>query len=215
MLTALLSGFRSVNAQTVNWAALNEENKHIVNASFGYEYGFVYGLGYGYQIKTRLFPIIADIDYSSPSGDNIIDDFKTRIGGQIRWIEFNNFQFSTQIKSVFRRYDNDLSRLVNFGCVVGGVFGYYRPKWFVSGEFGFDKAIVTHLKQSQKYKDQYPDAVSGWYLPTGGNFFYGIQSGYSFRSSEVNIKIGKMINQDLKTTPIIPYYMQLGYNLKF
>ncbi len=205
-----------MNAQTINWASLKEENKHIVNASFGLEYGVIYGLGYGYQIKTRLFPIVANLEYSFPSGNKIFDDFKTKIGGQIRWIEYHGFQFSTKIYGVFRRYENDFVRLVNFGSDMSGIIGYYRPKLFVAGEVGFDKAIVTHFKHSKAYKDQYPDVVDGWYEPaTGGNFYYGLQAGFSFRKQDIYLRAGKILTQDFKTTPMVPIYGQLGYNIKF
>jgi hypothetical protein len=216
LISVLALSISSVNAQTINWASLKEENKHIVNASFGLEYGVIYGLGYGYQIRTRLFPIVASVEYSFPSGNNIFDDFKTKIGGQIRWIEYHNFQFSTKIHGVFRTYENDFVRLLNFGSDMSGIIGYYRPKWFVAGEVGFDKAIVTHFRHSKEYRDQYPGAVNGWYEPaTGGNFYWGLQAGFSFGKHDIYLRAGKILTQDFKTTPMIPIYGQLGYNIKF
>jgi hypothetical protein len=216
IISGLIPGICSVNAQTVNWASINDGNNHIVNASFGLEYGVTYGIGYGYQIKTRLFPIVANIEYSFPSGNKFFDDFKTTIGGQIRWIEYHGFQFSTKIHGVFRRYENDFARLVNFGSDMSGIVGYYRPRWFVAGEVGFDKAIVTQFKHSNAYKEQYPDVVDGWYEPaTSGNFYYGLQAGFSFRKQDIYIKAGKILTQDFKTTPMVPIYGQLGFNIKF
>lgn len=215
IISGLIFSIDSVNAQNINWAGLNESNKNIITANLGYEYGLVYGLGYGRQFKSRLFPIVASLEYSIPSGKNIKDDFKIKGGAQIRWFEFHNFQFSTNIWGVFRRYENNFTRLDNFGSVFSGTVGYYRPKWFVSGEFGFDKAIVTNVKQSETYKDQYPDAISGWYITTGGNFSYGLLAGYTFESNEINIKFGKMVAQDLRTKPLIPLYAQLGINKLF
>ena len=37
------------------------------------------------------------LDFSIPSGENLADDFKTKIGGYIRLYEVNNFQFSAKI----------------------------------------------------------------------------------------------------------------------
>jgi hypothetical protein len=216
IISGLILSIRTVNAQTINWASLNEGSKHIVNASFGLEYGVIYGLGYGYQINSRLFPIVVKLEYSFPSGNKIFDDFKTKIGGQIRWIEYHGFQFSTKIHGVFRRYENDFARLVNFGSDMSGIVGYYRHKWFVAGEVGFDKAIVTQFKHSKAYKEQYPGVVDGWYEPaTGGNFYYGLQAGFSFRKQDIYIKAGKILTQDFKTTPMVPIYGQLGFNIKF
>ncbi len=216
VVLATIAIIGSVNAQTINWASMNEENKHIINANLGYENGVIYGLGYGYYIKTRLFPIVFNIETSIPSGDKIFDDFKTKTGVQVKWIEFHNFQFSTKIHAVFRRYENGLVRMVNFGSDISGIAGYYRPKWFVAGEFGFDKAIFTNFKHSNKYKDNFPGVVDGWYEPaTGGNFYYGLQAGLSLKKQDIYLKAGRMITQDFKTKPMVPYGIQLGYNFRF
>lgn len=207
---------RSTHAQTINWASLKKENKHIVNVNAGLEYAAIYGLGYGYQVKNRWFPVVVNIEYSSPAGNRIFDDLKTKLGGQIRWISYSGFQFSTRIHGVFRRYENDFVRLVNFGSDLAGVAGYYRPKWFVAGEAGFDKAIVTNFRHSKAYKEQYPGVVDGWYEPaTGGNFYYGLQAGFSFGKHDIYLKGGKLLTQDFKTKPTMPIYVQLGYNIKF
>ena len=55
IISGLILSIDSVNAQKINWAGLNEGNKNIVTANIGYEYGLVYGLGYGRQFKSRLF----------------------------------------------------------------------------------------------------------------------------------------------------------------
>jgi hypothetical protein len=216
VILATIAIIDSVNAQTINWASMKEENKHIINASLGLEYGVIYGLGYGYHLNTRLFNIVPNVEYSFPSGNRIFDDFKTKIGVQISWVEVHNFHFITKIDGVFRRYENDMVRLINFGSDMSGIVGYYRHNWFVASEFGFDKAIVTNFKHSILYKDQFPGAVDGWYQPaTGGNFYYGLQTGCSFKHNDIYLKVGKTITQDFKTKPMIPVYAQLGYNFRF
>ncbi len=213
VLTLLIS---SAKAQTINWASLKEENKHILNANLGVEHSVTYGLGYGYQLKSRLFPIVANAEYSSASGSYVFDDFKAKLGGQIRWVAYRNFQFSTRIQGVYRSYQNEFVRLANFGSDMSGIVGYYRPHWFVSSEVGFDKAIITHFKHSTAYKDQYAGVADGWYQPaTGGNFYYGLQAGFSIKEHDIYIKAGKVLTQDFKTKPTIPLYGQLGYNIKF
>ena len=216
IISVLIARIDSSNAQTINSASLNAGNKKMVSANLGYEYGFVYGLAYCYQFNTRLFPFIATIGYSAPAGNNVFDDFKTEIGVQIRWAEIGKFQFSTKVNGVFRRYENDFARLLNFGSDMAAIIGYYRSRWFASCEIGFDKAIVTHFKHSQEYKDLNPFVANGWFEPsTGGNFYYGLQTGFSFRKSDISLRIGKILTQDFKTTPMIPFYVQLGFNKKF
>lgn len=212
----IVSSFIIVNlshAQTLNWASLKKEQRHTVNVNLGLDYGITLGLAYGYQLKTTL-PTVLGLEYSLPSGKNIGDDFKTKIGGQIRWLNVGNFTFSTKIHGVFRRFENNYVRLNNFGSDMAGIIGYYKPKWFIAGEVGFDKAIVTHFKHTDLMKEKFT-AKDGWYLPaTGGNFYYGLQSGFSWRNHDVTLKAGKIITQDFKTEPLLPFYVQLGYNLK-
>lgn len=208
---ASIQGF----SQSVNWASLKSEQKHIVHINAGWDYGLVYGAGYSYQLKSKM-PVLLNVSYSFPSGSKFFDDFKTKIGGQIRLYRISNYQFSVSIHGIYRRYENPLVRLQNFGSEMTAVIGYYKPKWFVAGEVGFDKAIVTHFKHSELFKETiYANVKDGWYEPaTGGNFNYGIQTGYSFKHSAITLKIGKVITQDFKTTPLIPFYLQLGYNYR-
>jgi hypothetical protein len=200
-------------AQTFNWTSLQKDQRHIASINAGLDYGLTAAVAYHYQLKTRL-PFVMGAMYSMPAGKNLMDDFKTKIGGQIRWIRVGDFHFSTAIYGVFRRYENNYARLTNFGCDITGAIGYYRTKWFLAGETGFDKAIVTHFKHSDLMKENFA-ARDGWYVPaTGGNFYYGIQSGFSWRSHDIMIKAGRVISQDFKTAPLLPFYVQLGYNLR-
>lgn len=212
----LVFSLATANAQTINWSSLTEEHKHMLNANVGLEHGVTYGVGYGFRLSTKPFPIVVNAEYSFPSGKNLLDDFKTKVGAQIRVVEYRNFHFTAKLHGVFRRYQQDLARVVNFGSDLSGVIGYYRPKWFIASEVGFDKAIATQFKHSNLYREIYPEAVNGWYEPaTGGNFYYGLQTGFSFKRHDVTLRAGKMLTQDFKTKPFVPFYGQLGYNFKF
>lgn len=203
------------NAQTLNWESLNKDQKHIANVNVSADHGLTYGVGYGYKLRSKL-PVILNAEYSFPSGKNIPDDFKTRIGAQVDWFHLDNFHFVTKVQGVFRRYQNDYARLLNFGSDLSGTIGYYKPRWFVAGEIGFDKAIVTNFKHSDIYKQNYPDVKDGWYEPsTGGNFYYGIQAGLSRKKFDVYLKAGKLIEQDFRTSPLLPISGQLGISIKF
>ncbi|MDX1349660.1 MAG: hypothetical protein R3279_05405 [Putridiphycobacter sp.] len=199
-------------AQTLNWNAL-EDSKHIITAGIGWDYSISYSLGYAYQLKTKV-PIVLTTNFSIPSGEKLLDDFKTKIGGQILILNEPNLKGSIALNGIYRGYENPLVRFQSFGSELKGTLGYYKPKWFVVGEVGFDKAIVTHFKHSEIFKEtMFTDVKDGWYEPsTGGNFQYGIQTGYSFNKSDITLNIGMLTTQDFKTTPLIPYYLMLGYN---
>ncbi len=202
------------HAQAINWAALQKEQRHIVNLNAALDYGTTYGAGYAYQLKTK-FSILLNAEHSFPAGKNTLDDFKTKIGGQIRLLKTGNVVFSAKLQGIFRSYENPLARLINFGSDMSGTIGYYKHKWFAACEVGFDKAIVTHFKNSELAKQNFPGIKDGWYEPaTGGNFYYGIQAGYSFSQMDVYLKADNMITQDFKTKPLLPFYAQLGWNIK-
>lgn len=205
----------SITAQTINWINFVKEQKQILNANVGLDFAINYGLGYGYQLKSKL-PLLLNVEFSFPSGEKAeFDDHKVKIGGQVRVFKFNNFAISTKIQGVFRRYENPSVRLVNFGSDMSGIIGYYKTKWFVATEVGFDKAIVTHFKHSQLMKDNFPTIQDGWYEPsTGGNFYYGLQTGISFKQHDIYLKGGRMLTQDFSITPMIAFYAQFGYNFK-
>ncbi|WP_281634182.1 hypothetical protein [Flavobacterium luteolum] len=212
-LISLLTSHIS-QAQAINWKSLQENQKYILNVNAGWDYSFVYGLSYGYHLKTKI-PIILESSISLASGEVIFDDFKTKIGGQMNVYQIENFRFNVLLHGIYRLYGNPLVTLQNFGADASTTIGYYKQKWFIAGEFGFDKAIVTHFKHSDIYKDVYPNVKNGWYEPTtGGNFNFGVQGGYSFNRSDITLRAGKVMNEDFKSTPLIPFYVQLGYNYK-
>jgi hypothetical protein len=201
-------------SQTLNWHNLKKDQRNIVNVNAGIDYALTYGVGYGYQLKTKR-PIVLNVEYSFPSGNNLFDDFKIKTGGQIRWLKSGNFYFSSKLQGVFRRYNNSYARLLNFGADLSTTAGYYKNKWFVAGELGFDKAIVTNFKHSDLYKANYPGVKDGWYEPsTGGNIYYGLQTGYSFKKNDIYLKVGKLVEQNLNTSPMLPFYVQIGLNLR-
>ena len=200
-------------AQQINWKNLGNKT-HIAGINVGWDYGAAAGIGYGQKLKTRL-PLVLNLEYSSPFGNTVFDDFKTKLGGQAQVCQAGNFLVSLKAYGVFRRYQNDFVRLAGFGSEFSTDFGYYKSKWYVAGQCGFDKAITTEIKNSETMKAIYPGVRNGWYVPTGGNFSYGIVSGYTMSNSDVYIRLGRIVTQDFKTTPTVPLYLQLGFNTRF
>ncbi|MEM7484594.1 MAG: hypothetical protein AAF348_05235 [Bacteroidota bacterium] len=206
--------FQKSIAQTVNWETLENSN-HIISVGIGWDYSFSYNLGYAYQLKVKT-PLLLTANFSIPSGETLLDDFKTKIGAQVLLLDKDNLKGTVVLNGIYRRYENPLVRLHNFGSEFKVTFGYYKSRWFAAGEVGFDKAIVTHFKHSEIFKETiFPDVEDGWYEPaTGGNFNYGLLTGYSFKKSDLTFNLGMSITQDFRTTPSIPLYLMLGYNYR-
>jgi hypothetical protein len=213
-LVWLLSISNISKSQTINWNSLGH-SKNIISAGLGWDYSVSYNLGYGYRLRTKT-PILLNGNFIAPSGEKLMNDFKTKIGGQIIFFNKPKLKGSIALNGIFRRYENPLVRLQNFGSELKGTFGYYRPKYFIAVEVGFDKAIATKFEHSETFKETvFPEIKDGWYEPaTGGNYQYGLQTGYSLNKSDITFNIGMVKTQDFKSTPLIPYYLMLGYNLR-
>ncbi len=215
LLAGLLLIQETGSSQSINWARLQPTEKNLFSAHVGFEYAFAYGLGYARQIETRM-PTLVMVEISQPAGENLFDDFKTKVGAQVRIIQYNHVQVSARIQGVFRRYQNDYVRLLNFGSDMGITAGYYSSRWFAAAEIGFDKAIVTHFKHSEALRADFPGIRDGWYKPaTGGNLYLGINTGFSFRKTDITLRLGRVIQQDFQTNPTIPFYGALGVIQKF
>ncbi len=209
----LLCFFQQIYSQTINFNNLKKVDRHIATIHTGLDYGLVLGAGYGYQLKSRM-PIVLNSEISVPFGEKRFDDFKSKLGGQIRLFKINKFHFSAKAQAIFRQNENDFVRLQNFGAEVSGTVGFYKRRWFAALEAGFDKAIVTHLKHTNMYKQMYPAVKDGWYEPaTGGNYNYGFLGGYSFKNSDLFFKAGLLATQNFEK-PQFPFYAQLGYTIK-
>lgn len=215
LIVLVLFFVTQTEAQVINWASLKKEQKNIVNINAGAEYGLIYGAGYAYQLKTKK-PLLINLAYSFPSGNKLTDDFKTKAGAELLLYHTANFGFSVKLQGIFRRFENSYVRLLNFGSDLSGVFGYYKKKWFAAGELGFDKAIVTNFKHSSAFKANFPGVQDGWFDPsTGGNLYYGIRTGLSFKRNDLYLRAGKLTQQDFKTSPLLPFYTEIGVNFRF
>ena len=208
LITAL--SVYSINAQSINWQSIDKDQKNIVYLNFGYDFGMTTQFGYGRKIET-FRPILLTADYSMPMGKDLVDDFKLRIGGQISIFERNNFIASAKIYGIFRRHQTKLVRMASFGSETAVILGYYKPKWHIAGEFGFDKSIVTHLKHSDIMKDNFPAIADGWFIPSGGHFYYGIQGSKTIGNNfDLSLRVGMTNAQFNDKNAIMPIYTQFG-----
>ena len=211
----LLAVAKISNAQNVNWRWLNEEKPNYVYLNFGYDYALTTQVGYSRAIKT-FKPVLLTLDYSFPMGENLFDDFKIRYGGQIELLEYKSFSASAKILGNFRRTETEMGKIAGFGAEISGLVGYYKPTWHIAAEFGFDKSITSNLKHSDIMKDIYPNIQDGWYIPSGGNYFYGIQASKSIKKSyDISLRLGATNAQGNDENAMLPYYAQIGLIKRF
>lgn len=202
-----------INAQTVNWNDTKQQ-KHLANIHLDADYALGYGIGYSYRLTSKR-PVFLNAEYTAPFGKKLADDNKIKTGAQVHWLQSGHFHLTSKLQGVFRRYHSDYARLLNFGADLSVTGGYYQRRWFIGGELGFDKAIITHFKHSALYKESFPGVKDGWYEPsTGGNIYYGILGGWSGKNNDVYLKLGKLVQQDFNSSPMLPVYGQIGLNIK-
>ena len=202
-------------AQNINWSSINNDQNQLTYLNFGYDFGVTTQVGYGYKIKTDK-PILFNADYSFPMGKNIIDDFKIRLGGQISIYQKKNFIFSAKVLSVFRNHETKLVRMANFGSQTSVLAGLYKSKWHIAGEFGYDKSSIIHLKHSTAMKKNFPSISDGWFSPSGGHFFFGLQgSRIMGKFVEISLRVGTITAQFKDKNPLLPIYCQIEVNYKF
>ena len=206
---------RSSDAQNVNWRSLEEGQHNGIQVDIGFDYGATTQVGYSRHFHW-FRPVVVGVEYSFPMGRDLLDDFKVRLGGQVEVLQIDEFSTTVRIQPVFRRYQNQLVRILSFGSDVALVTGYYKPSWYGAVEAGFDKSIVSHLKHSGIMRDNFPMIRDGWYIPSGGHYYYGIQAGKSLGDAfELSLRLGMTNAQHNDEDAIVPYYGQLGFRMKF
>lgn len=202
-------------AQQLNWSTLETETKNIVHFNFGYDYSATAELGYSRLLNTSI-PILLSTDISIPMGNILVDDLKYRVGGQIRFLNYGNFSASAKIMGSFRTFNNELVQIASFGAELSTTLGYYKPGWYLAGEVGFDKSIISNLKHKEVMKDNYPAINDGWYIPSGGNYFLGIQAGLSLkRQMNLGIRMGLTNAEKDHENAQLPGYAQIGISKRF
>jgi hypothetical protein len=202
-------------SQNINWRSLSDDQRNVVQFGVGYDFGATAQVGYSRSL-TIFRPVIVGLDYSFPMGSDLVDDFKVRVGGQIEIVEIDGFSATIKIASIFRRYQTELVRIESFGSDLGVVAGYYKPTWSVAGEFGFDKSITSHLTHSDIMRAMFPAIKDGWYIPTGGHYYYGIQGGKTIGESlDLSLRFGATRAQGNDENAVLPLYLQLGLGMRF
>ncbi|MEW7292293.1 hypothetical protein [Aquimarina sp. 2304DJ70-9] len=202
-------------AQTLNWRSIDKDQKNLAYFNFGYDFGTTAQLGYGRLIKV-FRPILLGMDYSSPMGKKLTDDFKIRYGAQIEVIERNGFSLTAKVLGNFRRFENSLVRITSFGSEFSTVAGYYKTSWHIAAEIGYDKSIISNLKHSDTMRDIYSEVTDGWYIPTGGHYFYGIQASKTLgKSFDISMRLGMTNAEKKDENAQMPFYGQLGLIKKF
>ena len=181
-----------------------------VYTTFGLEPAFVTSVGYGRHVEVFGRPWQIGAEAGLAAYDFDIQDFRARLQARGTLLGWRSVRLVGSAAFITRGTENQIYRALNFGSDFTGALGVYKPRWFVAGEFGFDKAIITYLTHSDWYREHYyPDAKDGWYLNAGGTFHYGLTGGVAIGRAEITARVGQQQTENFNAlTP--PLYGSLG-----
>ena len=192
-----------------------ETNRNRVYTTFGLDPAFVGSAGYArvVSVMDHDFQFSGDAGLATASMD--VRDFRARLGLQTSLVRWRSARLTGSATFISRGTDNLIYRGFNFGADVTGAVGVYRPRWFAAGEFGKDKAIITHVTHSDWYRRYgYAGAKDGWYLDAGGTYHYGVAGGYSIGRTELVGRAGWLRTERFKDMSP-PVYVSVGVGRGF
>jgi hypothetical protein len=183
--------------------------------TFGLDPAVVTSLGYGgvASVKGHAFQLGGEVGVAVAHMD--ARDFRVRLGARTSVARWRSLHVTGSVMAVARGTENSIYRGFGFGADVTGTAGVYRSRWFAAGEFGKDKAVITHITHSDWYRTYfYPEARDGWYLDAGGTFHYGVTSGITLGRTEVVGRFGWLKTEDFNDV-LPPMYACVGVGFSF
>ncbi len=208
VLILLGMGHRELPAQW-NLARLESGDTRL-HVSMALDPAVITSLGYGRMTSLLGSTTQFGLEVGVVAGDADLRDYRVRLGGELQLVHRGAFRVAASAAFMTRGTSNTVFRAVNFGSDFGVTAGVYHRGWFVAGEVGFDKAIITHLTHTQEYRDQYyEDAKDGWYLNNGGTGRLGVRMGRSIGSAELLLRAGIARTQGGESLTA-PGYLTLG-----
>lgn len=215
IIVLIIIAISTINAQDINWTDISEGNKHFVTLNTGADHSVYYGFQYGYVLYQKKSPIILDVEFNLPFGDEVLDDWYLRTGLKTRLWSKNNLFWTARASFITRRYESNTARLINLGADFNTLFGYHKNWWGIAAEVNYDRSFSTNIESGEIVTDFYPEAADGWYKTPCGNFKFGIQASANIKSINVFLHVGKVYGQDFKDNPILPAYGKIGINKSF
>ncbi len=190
-LCLVLSTF-TVGELSAQWnVARMDGPRNFAYASVGFDPALIASAGYVRTVPVfgHAFELGGEAGVVAAGWD--ARDFRARAQVRTSLLRLGVFRIVGSAAFVARGTENTLHRAFNFGSDFTGNAGLYTSRWFLAGEFGFDKAIITHLTHSDWYRrNVYADAKDGWYLTGGGTFHYGVTGGIALGPAEIALRAG-------------------------
>jgi hypothetical protein len=226
-LGIVLAALVAESARAQGNVARFSTHQNRIYTAFGLDPALVTTVGYGRVVPVfgHQFQLAGDVAVAwSPwtlrnlaiaAAEMDTRDFRARLQALTSIVHWRSLHLTGSATFITRGTENSVYRGLNFGSDFTGTAGVYRPGWFVAGEFGFDKAIISHITHSDWYRRYfYPDAKDGWYLNAGGTFHYGATAGVAIGPIELAGRFGWLRTEDFNDL-VPPMFASLGVGVGF
>ena len=203
----------AINAQEIAWYTNDQNSGHLASIHTGADIVTGYGFSYGYKFKGKI-PFVIGTELTTPYGGQIMDDFEASLTAQTIFRPLDHMGISVKPFMTCRRYGSEAAVLVNISAGLQTTIGYYRDKWSIAAEAGYDRTgatLITH----RLLRDYYSEIQDEWYGSTGGNFNFGVVLSYWIKSIGLSLKAGKTYGQNFSDNPTIPFYADFSVMRKF
>jgi len=141
--------------QNLNWSSIDQDQSELIYLSFGYNFGVTTQIGYAHKFNLKK-PIVLSAAIAVPMGKKPTDDYNLKIGGQMSIVKLNHLRLNAKAYGIYRSHKTKLVQMRTFGTELATVLGFYKPKWHLAGEIGYDASISTHLKHSEIFSENNP-----------------------------------------------------------
>jgi hypothetical protein len=201
-----LAGAAVADAQEMNLATIDSDAANYVHVRTGAEYGFVAGIGYARVVTVGSQRLLLTSDMTLPWAGIDTSDYRIRVGAALPLALTYHWRVAAALAPTVRHTVNDVATMTSVGADASATGGYYARHWFAAGEVGLDWNGVTHVKNSEIYREAvYAGARDGWYGEYGGNIRAGVQGGASFSRYDIVLRVGT-IRDVSGEAPLLPLY---------
>ena len=184
------------------------------NCEFDPVFAVVGGYARNFEIKAINRSLTLTGDITLPIFLLDLKHYRIEIGTRIAFFNWKKWNVLNRFGIINKGTDNPVYSGNLLSTEEGFLFGYFSNKWFVAGEFDYEKFLLTHIKHTNWYKDDvHADAKDGWYSSTGGKFTFGLQGGYLIKGKfEITLRSGVYMTEGFNLPPGAPFFANIGLN---
>lgn len=181
-----------------------------VYATVGFDPALLGSIGYGQVVRVlgHDFQVAGEAGLVATGGD--VSDARARVTTTTSLLQWRSVRLTGSASAVARQTENAVYRAVSIGADATASLGIYRHGWFAAAEFGKDKSVVTHVKHTSSYRENFfNDAKDGWYLDAGGYYRYGLAAGFAIGRMELSGRAGRQKTEKWNDMAA-PFYASFG-----